>query len=62
MRVNFLFYEDCPSHELALERLREVLAEEGIDALSRLSRSRAKSRPDSCASSALPPYLLTIKT
>ncbi len=30
MRVGFLFYEDCPSHELALERLREVLAEEGI--------------------------------
>src|SRR3954454_12111410 len=32
MRVRFLFYEDCPSHELALERLRDVLAEEGIDA------------------------------
>jgi hypothetical protein len=32
MRVRFLFYEDCPSHESALERLREVLAEEGIDA------------------------------
>lgn len=31
MRVSFLFYEDCPSHELALERLHEVLAEEGID-------------------------------
>ena len=30
MRVSFLFYEDCPSHELALERLREVLVEEGI--------------------------------
>ncbi len=32
MRVSFLFYEDCPSHELALERLREVLDEKGIDA------------------------------
>ncbi len=31
MHVSFLFYEDCPSHELALERLREVLVEEGID-------------------------------
>ncbi|HZC03994.1 MAG TPA: DUF2703 domain-containing protein [Gammaproteobacteria bacterium] len=31
MHVSFLYYEDCPSHELALERLREVLAEEGID-------------------------------
>ena len=32
MHVRFLFYEDCPSHEPALERLRGVLAEEGIDA------------------------------
>ncbi len=31
MHVSILFYEGCPSHELALERLREVLAEEGID-------------------------------
>jgi len=31
MSVSFLFYEDCPSHELALERLHEVLAEQGID-------------------------------
>lgn len=30
--VTFLFYEDCPSYEPALERLREVLDEEGIDA------------------------------
>jgi hypothetical protein len=30
MRVSFLYYEECPSHELALERLREVMAEEGI--------------------------------
>ena len=29
MRVSFLYYEDCPSHNLALERLREVMAEEG---------------------------------
>jgi hypothetical protein len=32
IHVTFLFYEDCPSHELALERLREVLDEEGIAA------------------------------
>lgn len=31
MHVSFLFYEECPSHEPALERLREVLVEEGID-------------------------------
>ena len=30
MRVRFLYYEECPSHEQALERLREVMAEEGI--------------------------------
>ena len=29
MRVSFLYYEECPSHDLALERLREVMAEEG---------------------------------
>ena len=30
MRVSFLYYEECLSHDLALERLREVMAEEGI--------------------------------
>jgi hypothetical protein len=30
VRVSFLYYEDCPSYDLALERLREVMAEEGI--------------------------------
>ena len=32
MKVSFLYYEDCPSHDLALDRLRQVLAEEGIQA------------------------------
>jgi hypothetical protein len=30
VRVSFLYYEDCPSYDLALERLREVMAEEDI--------------------------------
>ena len=30
LRVSFLYYEECPSHDLALERLREVMAEEGL--------------------------------
>jgi hypothetical protein len=30
VRVSFLYYEECPSYDLALERLREVMAEEGI--------------------------------
>src|SRR5919112_5495637 len=30
LRVSFLYFEDCPSYDLALERLREVMDEEGI--------------------------------
>jgi hypothetical protein len=30
MKIEFLFWEGCPSHEEALARLREVMAEEGI--------------------------------
>jgi hypothetical protein len=30
VRVSFLYYEECPSHDLALGRLREVMDEEGI--------------------------------
>lgn len=32
LHVTFLYYEDCPSHDLALGRLRQVLSEEGIEA------------------------------
>jgi hypothetical protein len=32
MQVTFLYYEDCPSHDVALERLRSVLFEEEIEA------------------------------
>ncbi len=32
LHVTFLYYEDCPSHDQALERLRQVIAEEGIEA------------------------------
>jgi hypothetical protein len=31
-RVEFLFWEDCPSHPRAWELLQEVLAEEGLEA------------------------------
>ncbi len=30
--LTFLYFEDCPSHDVALARLREVLREEGIQA------------------------------
>lgn len=32
MRVDFLYFEDCPSHERALERLRRVISEEDVQA------------------------------
>jgi hypothetical protein len=32
MQIELLYFEDCPSHEAALARLREVLAEEGTPA------------------------------
>lgn len=31
MRIQFLYYEDCPSHEAGLQRLKQVLAEEGVN-------------------------------
>jgi hypothetical protein len=30
VRVSFLYYEDCPSYDVALERLREVMNQEDI--------------------------------
>lgn len=32
MEITFLYYEDCPSHDKALDRLREVLQQENITA------------------------------
>src|SRR5438093_8753473 len=30
MQIEFLYWAECPSHEEALQRLRSVLAEEGL--------------------------------
>jgi hypothetical protein len=30
MRIRFLYFEDCPSHDEALKRLLEVMSEEGV--------------------------------
>jgi len=30
MKITFLYYEDCPSHDVALDRLRQVMAEEDV--------------------------------
>src|SRR5512137_2874889 len=32
VRITFLYFEDCPSHEAALARLRQVVAEQGVQA------------------------------
>jgi hypothetical protein len=32
VEINFLYYEDCPSHGDALKRLESVLDQEGIEA------------------------------
>jgi hypothetical protein len=32
MTITFLYYEECPSHDAALERLRQVMTEEGVQA------------------------------
>lgn len=32
MQIQFLYYEDCPSHETALDRLNQVMREENINA------------------------------
>ena len=32
MKVTFLYYEECPSHEVALDRLRQVLDDEVVQA------------------------------
>ncbi len=38
LSVDFLYWEDCPSHDHALERLKEVLAEEGLDLVATVIR------------------------
>jgi len=32
MDIQFLYFEDCPSHDEALERLRGVMSEEAVNA------------------------------
>jgi hypothetical protein len=32
MNITFLYYEDCPSHDIALDRLRQVMTEEDVSA------------------------------
>lgn len=38
MKIDFLYYEDCPSHEVALERLRQVMDEEGVQAVIKITK------------------------
>jgi hypothetical protein len=32
VKITFLYYEECPSHDVALGRLRQVMSEEGVQA------------------------------
>jgi hypothetical protein len=32
MKIDFLYYQDCPSHDVGLERLRQVMAEQNVEA------------------------------
>jgi len=38
LEIEFLYFEDCPSHEDALARLRGVMAEVGVDAAVAITR------------------------
>jgi hypothetical protein len=38
MDVHFLYFDDCPSHEGALQRLKTVLAEENVAAEVRITQ------------------------
>ena len=38
MEIEFLYYEDCPSHDAALTRLEAVLAEEGVSVPVRVTK------------------------
>ncbi len=44
MRIDFLYYEDCPSHEQALARLRQVMAEEGVQATLRIHKMETEAQ------------------
>lgn len=38
MNIEFLYFEDCPSHAAALERLRDLLGQEDLQADLRIVR------------------------
>jgi hypothetical protein len=44
MNIEFLYYEDCPSHDQALERLEQVMAEEGIIADIKITKIETESQ------------------
>jgi hypothetical protein len=47
MMVEFLYWEDCPSHDEAYERLAAVLAEEGVTA--RIRRVQVSTEAEAAA-------------
>ena len=57
MDVTFLYWEDCLSHEEALQRLRQVMAEGGLALRCTSSTWRPGSKRSSCNSSVPRPFL-----
>jgi hypothetical protein len=54
MRIDFLYFEDCPSHGAALERLRQVMAEEGIQGEIEIVRVETEEQAERLAFSGSP--------
>lgn len=46
MQIDFLYYDDCPSHDVALQRLRDVMAAEGIDAPVNIIRVQTEAQAE----------------
>ncbi len=46
MRVQLLYYPECPSHERALELLKEALQAEGVDASIEVLRIETQEEAD----------------
>ena len=44
MRIDFLYFEDCPSHEQALERLQKVMSAEDVEANVEVTRVETEER------------------
>lgn len=49
MKIEFLYYEDCPSHDQALARLKQVMAEAGVDAPIEITKVETEDQVEALA-------------